>query len=65
MAKRADLWLQLRPGTDAALAMGFHHVIIEEGLYDEDFVAQYIHGWDAFVERVKKDYPLKRVEEIT
>ena len=38
VAKRADLWLQLRPGTDAALAMGFHRVIIEEELYDREFV---------------------------
>ncbi len=64
LANKADLWLQLRPGTDAALALGFHNVIIEEGLYDTDFVEQYIHGWDAFVERAK-EYPLERVEEIT
>jgi anaerobic selenocysteine-containing dehydrogenase len=64
LANRADIWLQLRPGTDAALAMGFHNVIVEEGLYDKEFVENYIHGWDAFVERVK-EYPLERVEEIT
>jgi len=64
LANRADIWLQLRPGTDAALAMGFHHVIVEEGLYDKEFVENYIHGWDAFVERVRQ-YPLDRVEEIT
>ena len=34
LAKRADLWLQVRPGTDAALALGFHNVIMEEELYD-------------------------------
>ena len=65
LAKRADLWLQLRPGTDAALALGFFNVIIAEKLYDADFVANHIHGWDAFVERVKTDYPLERVAEIT
>ena len=65
LAKRADLWLQVRPGTDAALTLGFHNVIIEEELYDKEFVSQYIHGWDEFVERVKNDYPLDRVEEIT
>jgi anaerobic selenocysteine-containing dehydrogenase len=64
LANRADIWLQLRPGTDAALAMGFHNVIVDEGLYDKEFVENYIHGWDAFVERVK-EYPLERVEEIT
>lgn len=62
--KKADLWLQIRPGTDAALAMGFFYVIIEEELYDREFVENYIHGWDAFVERVK-EYPLDKVEEIT
>ena len=65
LAKRADLWLQLRPGTDAALALGFFHVIIEEELYDREFVSQHIYGWGSFVERVRKDYALNRVEEIT
>jgi len=65
LAKKADLWLQVRPGTDAALAMGFHNVIIEEELYDKDFVAQHVYGWGEFVERVRSDYPLNRVEEIT
>ena len=37
-ATRADYLLQLRPGTDAALAMAWLNVIIEEGLYDKDFV---------------------------
>ncbi|MBW1613382.1 MAG: molybdopterin-dependent oxidoreductase [Deltaproteobacteria bacterium] len=64
-AGRADLWLQIRPGTDGALAFGFHHVIIEEELYDKDFVENYIHGWNAFKERVMKDYPLEKVQEIT
>jgi anaerobic selenocysteine-containing dehydrogenase len=64
VAKKADLWLQLRPGTDAALAMGFHHVLLEEELYDREFVDNYINGWDAFKERVR-EYPLKRVQEIT
>jgi anaerobic selenocysteine-containing dehydrogenase len=65
LAKRADLWLQVRPGTDAALAMGFFRVIIEEEIYDREFVAEHVHGWDAFVERVRTNYPLDRVEEIT
>jgi anaerobic selenocysteine-containing dehydrogenase len=65
LAKRADLWLQVRPGTDAALAMGFFRVIIEEKLYDQAFVAEYVHGWNEFVQRVMSDYPLDRVQEIT
>lgn len=65
LAKRADLWLQLRPGTDAALALGFFRVMIEEKLYNEEFVDKYIHGWEEFVERIVNDYPLERVAEIT
>lgn len=64
LAKRADLWLQLRPGTDAALALGFFRVIVDEKLYDSDFVSNYIHGWDAFLKRLD-EYSLDRVEEIT
>ena len=64
LAKKADLWLQLRPGTDAALALGFLNVIIDEELYDKVFVKNYVHGWEKFKQRVK-EYPLERVEEIT
>jgi anaerobic selenocysteine-containing dehydrogenase len=38
LAERADVWLQLRPGSDAALALGFLNVIISEKLYDRQFV---------------------------
>jgi anaerobic selenocysteine-containing dehydrogenase len=62
--RKADLWLQLRPGTDAALALGFFNVIMEEELYDKEFVAHYIHGWEAFKERLEA-YPLDKVEDIT
>lgn len=65
IADKADLWLQIRPGTDAALALGFHYVIIEEELYDKEFVENYIHGWEPFKERVMKDYPPEKVQEIT
>jgi anaerobic selenocysteine-containing dehydrogenase len=64
VAARADLWLQLRPGTDTALALGMADVIVREELYDRAFVANHIHGWEPFVERVA-EYPLERVERIT
>ena len=64
IAARADIWLPLRPGTDTALALGMCNVIVQEELYDKDFVENYVHGWDAFVRRVN-EYPLKKVEEIT
>jgi len=64
LAGRADIWLQLRPGTDTALALGMTNVIINEGLYDKEFVARYVYGWEEFVKRVQ-EYPLDKVEEIT
>ena len=63
-SSRADIWLQLRPGTDAALALGMLNVIINERLYDKEFVEKYTHGWDKFVERVNQ-YPVEKVAEIT
>jgi anaerobic selenocysteine-containing dehydrogenase len=63
-AARANLWLQLRPGTDAALALGMLNVIVNEELYDKDFVNNYTYGWDDFVKRVN-EYPLDRVEALT
>lgn len=63
-AARANVWLQLRPGTDAALALGMCNVIVNESLYDKEFVENYVHGWDQFVQRVN-EYPLERVEKIT
>ncbi len=64
LADRSDLWLQLRPGTDVALALGMIYVILEEELYDKEFVKNWIYGWKEFVDRVK-EYPPKRVSEIT
>jgi anaerobic selenocysteine-containing dehydrogenase len=43
-ASRAERWLQLRPGTDGALAMGFLNVIINEGLYDKGFVEKWTNA---------------------
>lgn len=63
-AARADIWLQLRPGTDTALALGLAQVIVNEGLYDREFVENYAHGWEEFVRRVN-EYPPEKVERIT
>jgi len=63
-AEAADLWLPLRAGTDAAMALAWLHVIIEENLYDEAFVERWTHGFDAFAARVR-EYSPARVAEIT
>ncbi|MCF8039976.1 MAG: molybdopterin-dependent oxidoreductase [Desulfohalobiaceae bacterium] len=64
VARKADLWLQIRPGTDAALALGFHRVILDEELYDKDITENYINGWEAFKERVQ-EYTLDQIQDIT
>jgi anaerobic selenocysteine-containing dehydrogenase len=57
VVKNAEQWLRITPGTDGALAWGMVNVIIDQGLYDEDFVTSYSHGWEEFCRRAK-DYPL-------
>lgn len=64
MAKRAKLFLQIKPGTDHALALAFLNVIIEEKLYDETFVAEWTHGFDALAETVRR-YPPGKMSRIT
>ena len=64
IAKKADLWLQIRPGTDLALALGMIHVIINEGLYDRGFVEKWTNGFDELKRHVQ-DYPPEKVSEIT
>ncbi len=61
---RADVHLQLRPGTDGAIALGMLNVIINEGLYDKEFVEKWTYGFDELKERVQ-EYPPDKVSEIT
>jgi len=64
LASKAEYHLQLRPGTDGALALGMLNVIINEELYDKEFVDQWTFGFDQLKERVQ-EYPLEKVEKIT
>jgi len=52
LAKRADVWLRIRPGVDDALALSMLHVLIRERLWDEDFVRRWTYGFDALAARV-------------
>ena len=62
LGSRSDLVVQIRPGTDAAVAMAMLHVIIEEDLYDHDFVANWTYGFDELRERVATMPPEKAAE---
>jgi len=61
---RAAHHLQLRPGTDGALALGMLNVIINEGIYDQEFVAKWVQGFDELKARVQQ-FPVEKVEAIT
>jgi anaerobic selenocysteine-containing dehydrogenase len=43
-ATKADIWLRVRPGTDAALALGIAQVMIKRGWYDRDFIRAWTNG---------------------
>lgn len=63
-AAKADIWLRPRPGTDCALAMGMLNVIINEAIYDKEFVENWCHGFDKLAKRVQ-EYPPEKVAGIT
>ncbi|WP_165061151.1 molybdopterin-dependent oxidoreductase [Adlercreutzia sp. ZJ154] len=64
MAAHADLWLQIRCGTDAALALGIGKYLIENDLYDKDFVDKWCYGFDEYYEATK-EWTLEKTSEIT
>lgn len=64
LADKADLYLRVRPGTDGALALAMTNVIVEEKLYDAEFLEKWTVGFDRLVEHVKPFTP-EWAEEIT
>ena len=64
IARKADFWLKVRPGSDLALALGIINVIINENLYDQDYVAKWTVGFDELRTHIQ-DYPPEKVAEIT
>lgn len=63
-AKEADVWLQVRPGSDCALALGMIKVIIEEELYDKNFVSNCCYGFDDLKAHIK-NYSMEKAEDLT
>ncbi|KPA09905.1 nitrate reductase [Candidatus Magnetomorum sp. HK-1] len=64
-AAKADTWLSVKPGTEAALALGMAQYIIKENMYNQAFIKRYSNGFDAFKAMVDKDYTPKKAAEIT
>ena len=63
LGAHSETVIRLRPGTDAALGLAFLNVIIEEDLYDHDFVENWTYGFDELAERCR-EYPPEKVAEI-
>ncbi|MGB6363540.1 MAG: molybdopterin-dependent oxidoreductase, partial [Thermoanaerobaculia bacterium] len=63
-AEAAELLIQIKPGTDGALALGIAHLLIRNGGIDEDFVADHVLGFEPFAEMVT-EYAPDRVAAIT
>jgi anaerobic selenocysteine-containing dehydrogenase len=64
MAKLADQWIGIRPGTDGALALSLMYVIVNEGLYDKAFVRDWTMGFEDLRDYVQ-EFPPEEVEKIT
>lgn len=61
-AEKCHQHIALLPGTDAALALGMMHVLIKEGLLDQDYIAQHTLGFDLLKERVNEWTPQRTAE---
>jgi anaerobic selenocysteine-containing dehydrogenase len=64
-AKAADLYLPIRIGTDAALALGVMHILVRDGLTNRDYIARHTLGFDKVEREILAKFPPARVAEIT
>jgi anaerobic selenocysteine-containing dehydrogenase len=64
-AAKADRWVALNPGTEGALALGVAHVIIQESLFDQDFVANAAAGFDEWKGLVLNNFSPDKVAAMT
>lgn len=63
LARFADIYLQMKPGTDVCLLNGLMNIILKEGLEDKDFIGQRTEGSDEFRKKIEL-YPPEKVQEI-
>ena len=64
MAKRADVWLNLRPGSNIAMINGLINVILQNGWENREFIAKRTEGFEELAAKVE-EYDLDRVEKLT
>jgi anaerobic selenocysteine-containing dehydrogenase len=63
-AQMADLHLQIKAGTDGALALFFGNYLIEHDAIDHDYIQNHVHGFAEYAEYVRQ-FPVQRAAEIT
>src|SRR5207253_2184846 len=63
-AARSDWWIPIRPGTDAALALGIMHILWRDGLQDHDYLNRHCIGGDPLRERALQEHPPELVSGI-
>jgi len=64
-AAKSDWWIAIRPGTDAALALGVMRVLFREGWVDRDYLDRHCVGVEQLRDRVMSEYAPARVAAIT
>jgi anaerobic selenocysteine-containing dehydrogenase len=64
-AAMSDRWVAVRPGTDAALALGLIHLLERDGGIDRDFIARRTIGWERLSREVLPKHPPERTAELT
>jgi len=62
--EQSDEHIAIMPGTDGALALGMMHIIVRDGLQDQDYIDRYTLGFAQLKPRLE-EYPPSRVSEIT
>lgn len=64
LADKADVYLRIRPGTDGAMALAMMNVIINENLYNREFIERYTYGFDELIPHIREFTP-EWAEKIT
>ena len=64
LAAKADLWLQILPGTDSMLALSMGKYLMENDLYDHEFVEKWCYGFEEY-EKACEPYNLDWASEVT